>query len=525
MNSRLAVKSALICAAVLIPISCKPRKHGASVKDVVDGSNALFGTGRAAATLAAKRNCFKSDVFSEEQGGAMLADDNSGNSGSSSDSNSTRQGGNRLIKTKVNQLVPEIHTISTSTTNFYDRTIGGDAGMSTKPLEPPKDGEVAAKIPSGILKFLNVGPEFTAKIANVLNQNHTSKLDTYIVTVKYQSHKLAIQPDENDFKSDALGLLDGKENSFKRFLSACGDEFLSMKEYGGDITIVFGASSNDHGSTMDTNGSGHLGATLPLGISGQVNGNFGNKTGLTGNEQISNFIINENALNLTSSVSCAIPRSATAGETTQVVHEHPFIPKNKTELDELLYCLPRWIEAVPTSFNYRDFSTVFPLSLDQSVIDTYQTTYLASKKIWSDKLIAEEKAAKAQVEKEQKEQEALKPGKQLPDQVVLEVPKLKVVTPVPGAKLTGTTPAGRQARLDATRRFIRENMVFALPSQCAIAGCDGYNEVDGACTNCQEAVQAVSKIYGGINFCRDNTDCREGKTCQAASDAKTGVCR
>ncbi|MEI6399666.1 MAG: hypothetical protein WCO71_12930, partial [Pseudomonadota bacterium] len=339
----------------------------------------------------------------------------------------------------------QTYIISTSSTNTHDRTMGGEAGVT---------------VPDGILKSLKISPEFTLKINNVLQENKKSNVDSYVLTVKYLSHAIAIQPDENDFRSDAMGLLDGKENTFKRFMSACGDEFLSMKEYGGDITLVFGATQSDHSSSSDTNGGGHLGVNGPGGISGKLDGNFGNKNGVTGVEQISNFLVNENALDRSSTVSCTIPRSAAAGETSPVVHDHPFIPKNKTELDEFIYCLPRWIDAVPISFNYTDYSTVFPLSLDQSVIDTYQTTYLASKKAWSDKLIAEEKAAQAQREKEQRDQEALKPGKQAPDKVVLEVPKLKIVTPVPGAKLTGTTPAGRQARLEATRKFIRENMVF-----------------------------------------------------------------
>ncbi|MEI6399653.1 MAG: hypothetical protein WCO71_12865, partial [Pseudomonadota bacterium] len=68
MNRRLPIKSVLICAAILIPISCKARKQEAGVKDAVDSTNAMFGTGRSAANRSAKRNCFKSEVFSEDQG-------------------------------------------------------------------------------------------------------------------------------------------------------------------------------------------------------------------------------------------------------------------------------------------------------------------------------------------------------------------------------------------------------------------------------------------------------------------------
>jgi hypothetical protein len=317
-------------------------------------------------------------------------------------------------------------------------------------------------------------------------------------------------------------LLDGKDDSFKRFVSRCGDEFLSRKEYGGEITLVFGASRTDHGTTSSTNGEGRISGTIPGGITGHLSSNVDFKNTLVGLEQISNFIVDETARDLKSTVACAIPRS---GETSQVVHDHPFIPKNIVELDEFLYCLPRWIDAVPISFNYTDYANVFPLSLDQSVIDAYQADYLASKKIWSDKLAAEEKAAQQKIAKEQQELDAAKPSRQVPEKVVLEVPKLKTVSPVPITKLNGTTRAGRQARLDATRKFIRENMVFATPSQCAIAGCDGYNEVSGACTRCQDSVQSVYQIYGGMNFCRDNTECTEAVSCQAASDGKTGICR
>ena len=89
MDRRLPVKGAFICAALLFSISCKTRNTSAGVKDAVDSSNALFGTGRSAATRAAKRNCFRSEVFSEDQGGVGDAGDNRDSSASTSSSSSS----------------------------------------------------------------------------------------------------------------------------------------------------------------------------------------------------------------------------------------------------------------------------------------------------------------------------------------------------------------------------------------------------------------------------------------------------
>ena len=98
--------------------------------------------------------------------------------------------------------------------------------------------DAGLKIPDGLLKNLNFSPEFSLKVKNVLNENRKSNVDSYILTVKYLSHAVSIQPDDQDLKPEVLGLLDGKEDNFKKFIGACGDEFLSIKEYGGEINLV-----------------------------------------------------------------------------------------------------------------------------------------------------------------------------------------------------------------------------------------------------------------------------------------------
>ena len=529
MDRRLPIKSVLICAAILIPISCKFHTQDAGVKDAVDTNNAMFGTGRAADSRTAKRNCFKSQIFSEDRPGMQLSEGgDSGESpaggspaggspaggspagGSTSDGSSAGDNsGRRLIRTRINQMNIQTYVISTSSNTNTGRTAGVEGGIT---------------VPAGILQALKISPEFTIKVNNVLQENKNSNVDSYVLTVKYMSHALAIQPDDRDFRPDAFGLLDGKEASFKKFISVCGEEFLSKKDFGGDITLAFGATKSDKTSSSETTANGHIGITGPGGIAAKIDPNYGNKSGMTGLQEISNFVVSENALNRASTVECQVQRTNEQGQPFPINHL-PFIPKNRKELDEFIYCLPRWIDAVPVIFTYTDYSNIFPVALDQSVTDKYLASYTASKKTWSDKASAEEKASQDQREKEQRQQDALKPAQPEPQKVALSVPKLKTVSPIPGTKLTGYTLQGRQARLDATRKFIRENMVFATPSQCDIAGCDGYNEVDGACTRCQESVQSVSKSYGGINFCRDNTDCKETITCQPAGDGKTGVCR
>jgi len=92
------------CAALMTSISCKLREEKTRTKDAVESSNAMFGTGRSAGTRAAKRNCFKSGIFSEDPNGARPSGENDSGSASSESSTSAASAQNRLIKTRINQM-------------------------------------------------------------------------------------------------------------------------------------------------------------------------------------------------------------------------------------------------------------------------------------------------------------------------------------------------------------------------------------------------------------------------------------
>ena len=495
--SRLLVKFLSGTLLISLAIACKQRSHS-DLLDAVDTSNSLFGTGRSVATQAAKRNCFKRDVFREGPAAAPTPNDSESTPKLTTESS-------RLNSTRINQMNIQTNLISTSSLTRNSRDVVVDAGIN---------------IQEGILKTLKFSPDFTVKVKDVLKENRKSNIDSYILTVKYLSHAVSIQPDEDDFKSDVLTLLDGKEDNFKKFTAACGDEFLSMKEYGGEISLVFGANT----STKTSSSTSEIGGTIkingPVGVSAHVDPTINNKTNLIGVDKISNFVVSENILNRSGSVACNVARTASDGTSASVTYDRPFMPRNKTELDEFIFCLPRWIDAVPVSFNYTDYSTALPLALDQKVVDSYQENYVSAKKARSERLLAEHQALLAQIEREQKQQETAAAGINLSAKKTFEVPRLSG-----GKNPSGYRPVGqnRQTRLDLIKKHIRENQVFATPAECAIAGCSGYNESAGACTRCMEPVQGLG--IGGVNFCRDDTDCREGLTCQAAIDDKTGLCR
>ena len=481
---------------LVLPSSCKQRTVS-ELSDAVDPGNSSFGTGRDVATMTPKRNCFKRDSFLEGRIAAMESTEGDSQSQVSTD-------GGRLNLTQINQMNIQTNVISTASSASSSQEIGVDAGL---------------KIPDGLLKNLNFSPEFSLKVKNVLNENRKSNVDSYILTVKYLSHAVSIQPDDQDLKPEVLGLLDGKEDNFKKFIGACGDEFLSIKEYGGEINLVFGASASTTASSSNSSIAGGVKVDAPIGIGANIDGRLNRKTNLGGIEKISNFAISENILNRSTIADCHVSRMNNDGMQEQVTHDRPFLPRSKNELDEFIFCLPRWIKPVPVSFHYTDYSTVFPVALDQSLIDQYQTGYITAKKSRAEKSLAQEQARLAQIEKEQKIQEAVAQVK-LPEKKSLEIPQLKI-----GKYPNGYRPDGkdRQTRLNMIKKYIRENQVFATASECVIAGCAGYNEVSGACTLCQEPTQGLG--LAGINFCRDDTDCSSGLSCQAGRDRKTGICR
>jgi hypothetical protein len=487
----------LVLVFILLGLDSCRQRSSSDLSDAVDPGNSLFGTGRLVSTMTPKRNCFKRDAFRED-GVTPPA---------SSDGDSQTQPlavNGRLNVTRINQMNIQTNVISTSSSVRNDREVGAEAGVT---------------MPEGFLKNLNISPEFSLKVKSVLNENRKSNVDSYILSVKYLSHAVSIQPDEQDFKPEVLAFLDGKDDSFKKFIAACGDEFLSIKEYGGEINLVFGASASSAGTSTNTEISGGIKVSTPVGAGANIDGNFNRKSNLTGVEKITNFAVSENILNRVTSADCQVSRVGKEGYSEQVTHNRPFLPRNKNELDEFIFCLPRWIEPVPVSFKFTDYSTTFPIDLDQILVESYQSNYMAAKKARADKTLKEEQTRLTKLEQEQKQQQAAAKAT-LPPKKIFEVPRL-----TGGKYPNGFRPVDkdREARINAIKKYIRENQVFATPSECVIAGCSGYNDASGACTRCQEPVQGLG--FGGVNFCRDDTDCANGLSCQAARDGKTGLCR
>jgi hypothetical protein len=486
--------------------SCKTNQR-ANLKDAVDIKNPNFGGGRLLAfenennsfSRINKRNCF--------------------NPASRAEGSEQAEASKALITTDINRL--DIKTTMISRAQKQSRDGSAEA-------------TVTANITEGLLKSLGIQADFLATLKQVTEQNTRNQLDTYVMTVRSVSHAVTFQPEPTDFQpifykigddQVATGWLTKSEwnNSLVKnsFVNVCGNEFLAMKEFGGQLDLAFGANTSSGSARSNSEIGGKLGGKTgeAIGISGSVESSASLKSWMADFNEFTNFAMFNTLLKRPSdnNSSCTPKRRPIAEGEEHKSYSGPFVPQNKEELADFIFCFQNWIgKPVEISHHFTDYSNVLPLeALDTKDFTTYKSEYDSLIQKQAKQLMTQELKAKEEEARVAK-QAAVAP---LKTQSFNLPSNLK---PSSSKTITGNT---REVRLQKIKAYIQQNMVFATPSECTFAGCNGYKDQAGVCTRCESPAQGVALKYGrGFNFCQNDTDCIENTFCRSAGENNLGIC-